>query len=283
MAAVEATADEAIERAADMLSRATRVVVLSGAGMSAESGIHTFRDPEAGVWKNKLLLALFGTPFGWNWMPGIAWTQYRRFRDPIAAAQPNAGHAAVAQMAAALRVDVQIATQNVDALHQRAGSDAATVYELHGSVMRYRCTKRGHPAAVPSGGGDGDAAAFPQAVPHCAECGSPIRPDAVLFGESLPADAWDRATAAVRQLSRGDVLFVVGTSGVVYPAASLPEYARQGVCTIEVNPERTQLSQSMGLHVPCGAAVAMPRILARAVQLKQQQQQQAASEAPSAI
>lgn len=263
--------DAAVEAAAMALAYAKRVSVFSGAGMSAESGINTFRDPEVGVWKNKIALYMFGTPFGWSWTPGWAWSAYRRFHGPIFAAQPNAGHIALATLPSRLGLPkdaVQIATQNVDYLHQRAGSPVETVFEVHGSVFRHRCIKRGHPIALPTD------QPLPEHPPVCAQCGSKARPDAVLFTESLPADQWEGAERAMRALRRGDVLFVIGTSGQVQPAASLPDYTAAGVVKIEINAERSGHTNQMDIFVEGPSAVCLERIVQRAVELKQQQQQQ---------
>jgi len=171
----------------------------------------------------------------------------------------------VARMSTALGgVPVEVVTQNVDGLHQRAGSPPETVHEVHGSVLRYRCIRNAHPYP------DFPADPFPATSPQCRECGSALRPDAVLFGEALPDAAWEQSVAAVRSLQRGDVLFIIGTSGVVQPAASLPEYAREGVWQVEINPQPSAFTATVDCHVPCGSAIALPRILNRAVELKDQ-------------
>lgn len=252
--------DHKVETAAHALAVARQVTVFSGAGMSAESNIPTFRDPEFGVWKNKLAMYLFGTPFGWNWLPGYAWSAFRKFYDPIAAAQPNAGHVAIAQMPEKLGVDVIVATQNVDSLHQRAGTPDGRVFEVHGSVYRFRCIKNGHPMEVPRD-------PFPDASPRCPVCGSPARPDAVLFTEELPQATWEGAVEAMRRLAPGDVLLIVGTSGVVQPAASLPGYVRKGATVIEINPNRSELSDSVDLYIEAPGSF-LERIVNRAQEIK---------------
>lgn len=254
--------DLKIEEAARILAAARRVTIFSGAGMSAESNIPTFRDPEYGVWKNKLGMYLFGTPFGWNWLPGYAWSAFRIFYDPIAAALPNAGHHAIAQMPERLGADVLVATQNVDSLHQRAGTPWDRVFEIHGSVYRFRCIKNGHPMEVRRD-------PFPDVSPKCPECGSSARPDAVLFTEELPSAAWEGAVRSVRRLREGDVLVIIGTSGVVQPAASLPSYARKGVHTIEINPSRSNLSDSVDLYIGAPGSC-MARIVDRAQEIQEE-------------
>ncbi|KPA78977.1 putative NAD dependent deacetylasemidazole (cobb) protein [Leptomonas pyrrhocoris] len=241
------------------LAHARRIVVFSGAGICAESGINTFRDPEVGVWKNKIALALFAVPFGWRWMPTMAWWGYKKFHTPIAAAQPNEGHRTVARLRDELHLAdadaVQVITQNVDALHQRAGSPTEFVYEVHGSVWRHRCIKNGHPMDLLVEG------KLPEAQPRCAICGSPARPDVVLFTESLPEDAWLKSEVAVCGLRAGDVLLVVGTSGVVQPGASLPELCAPGVVKIEVNIEHTAHSKGMNVCIRQSSSIALPLLL----------------------
>jgi len=274
-----AVSEDEMRRAADVISQARRVVVFSGAGISAESGIATFRDPEMGVWTSKIGLAWFGTPYGWRWTPGLAWRMYlSRFRDPIARARPNAGHYAIARLERlidqghALDKDVpqhfDILTQNVDGLHQRAGNKEASVAELHGTVNRHICSKNRHPHPYvidPATLGDDYDPATDEFFTHDSKraprcqvegCGSYLRPDAVLFMEGLPGHAWSAADRAVSSLRQGDVMLVVGTSGVVYPAASLPEEAleKPGVHVIEINPVPSAISSrvEMFLQGPSG-------------------------------
>lgn len=255
--------DAAIEAAARAVAGAHRISAFTGAGMSAESGINTFRDPEVGVWKNRIGLALFGTPFGWNWMPGWAWSNYRRFHKPIFEAEPNAGHYALADFASLLPSSpVLIATQNVDSLHQRAGSPVDAVYEVHGSVLRHRCIAKGHCIDIPTD------QPLPETPPCCPQCGSKARPDAVLFRESLPEEQWRGAVNAMQSLKAGDVLFVIGTSGSVQPAASLPDYCRRGVVKVELNAEESGHTANMDIFVKGPSAVCLPRILARAKQIR---------------
>eukprot|EP00012_Vannella_robusta_P003520 CAMPEP_0206190054 /NCGR_PEP_ID=MMETSP0166-20121206/4520_1 /ASSEMBLY_ACC=CAM_ASM_000260 /TAXON_ID=95228 /ORGANISM="Vannella robusta, Strain DIVA3 518/3/11/1/6" /LENGTH=272 /DNA_ID=CAMNT_0053606057 /DNA_START=301 /DNA_END=1116 /DNA_ORIENTATION=+ len=265
---------ESVEHVAQLIRNANRVVVFSGAGMSAESGISTFRQPEVGVWANKLGLAYFGTPFGWWATPGRAWKTYLHyFRNPIARAKPNAGHLALAELEKLLQKDgkqLYIITQNVDGLHQRAGS--STVFELHGTVYRHVCSKNKHPHEYeidPVGLDDSDydpeTDEFfnPKKPPRCSHenCSSYLRPDAVLFTESLPNDAWDGAYMAMSPLNDEDVLLVIGTSGVVYPAASIPENAakRKQTKIIEINPERSALTSTIeasgGIYLQATSAV----------------------------
>jgi NAD-dependent deacetylase len=229
-----------IERAAQHLREARHVCVLTGAGISAESGIPTFRDAQEGLWAQYSPLDL-ATPEGFERDPELVWRWYEWRREMIRAARPNAGHVALARLAG--RVPrLTLVTQNVDGLHQRAGSPS--VIEYHGNILRDRCTVE-HVVAT-------RAAASPASpLPRCASCGGLLRPDVVWFGEMIPADAMLQADAAAADC---DAFLSVGTSSLVYPAAGLAESAlRRGVPVIEVNPNPTDLS-AHALLVLRGAA-----------------------------
>eukprot|EP01095_Lingulamoeba_sp_RSL-Kostka_P007110 TRINITY_DN2243_c0_g5_i2.p1 TRINITY_DN2243_c0_g5~~TRINITY_DN2243_c0_g5_i2.p1 ORF type:complete len:412 (+),score=146.10 TRINITY_DN2243_c0_g5_i2:54-1289(+) len=364
-----------IQESAEILIHANNIIVFTGAGISAESGIATFRAPDVGVWTNKLGLVLFGTPFGWWLMPKISWKVYiKYFRNPIVAAYPNDGHYAIAKLeqlhlygvvddVSGLMIenevkdekeneiiivdDVKIGsdekekennrdndnddkdnggeiiglgindqenddddekivieeeignnnnnenviddnddkkkkkkkekkkqpkkkkkkskkkiidnhkfsiiTQNVDGLHQRAGSNSENIAEVHGTIWRHKCSKNKHihpykldpckfedeyiPSEDPFFDLDND-------YPQCPECSSHLRPDAILFTEGLPED-YNIGYQKVKKLSplNGDVMIVVGCSGVVYPAAGLPEMAKEyGITIIEVNPDKSNFT-----------------------------------------
>jgi NAD-dependent deacetylase len=210
-----------------VLHRAKSVAVLTGAGMSAESGVPTFRGEE-GIWKKfkPEELANFDA-FIKN--PELVWEWYKSRKQVIASIKPNPGHYALAEMEK--RYDrFAVITQNIDNLHRRAGS--LTVLELHGNIERNYCISCRKPFSneqVLSG----------NAVPRCA-CGGLIRPDVVWFGELLPTDVWNAAEEAAR---RADVFFSIGTSSIVYPAASLPMVAKEaGAYVVEVNIEPTPLT-----------------------------------------
>nr|CAG4708270.1 unnamed protein product [Naegleria fowleri] len=145
---ISIASDETIERVAQMIASAQRVCVFTGAGMSAESGIETFRG-SSGLWTGwigKIVLGYFGTPLGWTISPKLCWTQYvKRFYEPIAKAHPNPGHYALAKLQKQVFPNLQIITQNVDGLHQRAGSDPDKTYEVHGTVRRHCCVAERHP------------------------------------------------------------------------------------------------------------------------------------------
>ena len=214
-----------------------RVVVMTGAGVSADSGIPTFRGPD-GLWRNFRPEEL-ATPEAFRRDPLLVWEWYEWRRGLIRDAQPNAAHEAIARLPDAL-----VVTQNVDGLHTRAGS--RDVIELHGNIFHVSCVREGNPRM--------HAEAFPDLPPRC-ECGALLRPGVVWFGEALPEDAMPRAYAA---LQRADLLLVIGTSGVVYPAAGLAR-AYDGL-SIEVNPD-TSLGSACTFLVPARAAEATPRII----------------------
>ena len=216
-----AEATRAHETAIDALRSAQHVAVLTGAGISAESGIPTFRDALTGLW-SRFHAEDLATPEAFARDPALVWSWYRWRRERVLSAEPNAGHRALAELAA--RVPrLSLITQNVDGLHQRAGS--RDVVELHGSILRARCTGEGSTV-------DAWEEAEP-GPPACASCGAPLRPDVVWFGEMLPepalAAAWEAATSC-------DVLLSIGTSNLVEPAASLPWVAAgRGATVIVVN------------------------------------------------
>ncbi|HME79999.1 MAG TPA: NAD-dependent deacylase [Mycobacterium sp.] len=230
-----------------------RVTVLSGAGISAESGVPTFRDDKNGLWAKFDPYELSSTQ-GWHRNPERVWGWYLWRHYLVATVEPNAGHRAVA----AWRdyADVSVVTQNVDDLHERAGS--SPVHHLHGSLFDFRCDTCGLPYT-----GKLPEMTEPalEVEPPTHDCGGLIRPDIVWFGEPLPEEPWQRAVEAT---TAADLLVVVGTSGIVYPAASLPELAlARGTVVIEVNPEPTPLSDSATVTVRETASKALPTLLQR--------------------
>ena len=232
---------------------AKRIVVLTGAGMSAESGVPTFRQALDGLWSQYDPEQL-ATPEAWRRDPALVWGWYLWRMALVRAAQPNAGHLALA-VAASTR-DLRIVTQNVDDLHERAGS--SEVVHLHGGLFAHRCfaCARAHAAFdIPAA----DAAPLRVEPPRCVHCGGRVRPGVVWFGEDLPQAAYRTAADAAAQC---DLMLVVGTSGLVHPAAGLPAIAkRAGALLVEVNPVATGLSPLMDACVRSGAAVALPRVL----------------------
>ena len=210
-------------QAIDALARARAVVVLTGAGISAESGIPTFRGA-GGLWRNHDAMKL-ATPEAFAADPQLVWEFYEYRRQVVAKAEPNAGHRTLVEMEAAYP-EFTLVTQNVDGLHQRAGS--RNLIALHGDLWTLRCTEEGTERVetrVP----------MPELPPRCARCGALERPGVVWFGEALPPEAMPRAYAA---LGDAQLLLVVGTSCRVYPAASLvPVALRAGMPVFEVNVE----------------------------------------------
>lgn len=240
--------------AATVLARARRLVVFTGAGMSAESGVPTFRDALTGLWERFDPQAL-ATPEAFHADPALVWGWYEWRRGAARRAEPNPGHRAVATMAARVPETVVI-TQNVDDLHERAGS-AAPVH-LHGSLFAPRCSACARPAPLPDAGeepGEGRRLA----PPRCGRCAAPVRPGVVWFGEALPEQAFE---AAVEAAYRCDVLLTVGTSGLVYPAAEIPQVAaRRGGTVIQVNPEETPLDAVCAVNLRGSAARVLPALV----------------------
>jgi NAD-dependent deacetylase len=217
-----------MDRVAGWVRDARRLVVLTGAGMSAESGVPVFRG-SGGLWRNFRPEDL-ATPDAFRRQPELVWEWYLWRRARIAAAQPHDGHRVIARLETA-RAGVTLLTQNVDGLHERAGSRSPV--ELHGNLWRVRCAK-GCGVTVRD-----REAAPPRAQLRC-ECGAWLRPDVVWFGEALDAVVMESALQAVAAAS---VVLVVGTSAVVYPVAALPQIAQQsGARLVEVNVDDTALS-----------------------------------------
>jgi NAD-dependent deacetylase len=236
-----------IQKAIQILSTTRSLFVLTGAGISAESGVPTFRGKD-GLWKNYSAMDL-ATPEAFSRDPKLVWEWYHWRQDIIRAAQPNKGHVAIVNMEN--RIDsFMLLTQNVDNLHQRAGS--INVTEIHGNIFRARCTLCG--SSITHGMA---TSAAHKTLPLCA-CGGLLRPDVVWFGESIPQDAWRSALAFI---SSADTVLVCGTSGVVWPAAALPEYARQyGLRTIEVNLEHTPISEIVDVSLEGTTGEILPEI-----------------------
>ena len=240
---------DSLAKARDAVRGARSLVALTGAGISAESGIATFRDAMAGLWA-RFRPEDLATPAAFQRDPATVWSWYAARRALAAAASPNAGHRALAELetaCAARAAGFMLVTQNVDGLHHASGS--RNVVELHGNIRRVKCFEQGHPAAS----WDPDAA-----PPRCAVCGSMLRPDVVWFGEMLPAGALD---AAMHAAARCDVLLSVGTSGLVEPAASLPFAALEaGAVVIEVNAEATPLTPHATFALRGPAGTILPRL-----------------------
>jgi NAD-dependent deacetylase len=244
-----------IAEAARAIRASQRLVVLTGAGISKESGIPTFRDALDGLWEQYDPQQL-ATPRAFRRNPGLVWDWYSHRRELLAQAQPNLAHYAVADLERHL-AHVAVVTQNIDGLHQQAGS--RDVVTLHGDIRRNKCFAncQGDPTYVDVDALDWDRDAGP---PRCPYCGEYVRPDVVWFEEMLPPAALERAF----QLSEmTDVMLVVGTSGTVQPAASLPFLAREhGATIVEVNPNRTPITSIARWHLAGPAGVILPQVVA---------------------
>jgi NAD-dependent deacetylase len=244
--------EDDLERAARWLNAAKRVCVLTGAGVSAESGVPTFRDSN-GLWEGHRVEDV-ASPGGWDRDPLLVWEFYNARRANVATVKPNPGHYALAEMENRWGDRFTLVTQNVDGLHLEAGS--RNVLEIHGSLRHTRClgcgvvTNRG---AEPLG-----------PAPECPQCRGRLRPHIVWFGEGLPEDVWSAAMLAAHEC---DVFLVVGTSAVVYPAASLIPISKRHKAVpakvIEVNltPTEASASADVGLYGPSGAV--LPKLVER--------------------
>jgi len=236
-----------------------RLVVLSGAGISAESGIPTFRDALTGFWA-RFDAGRLATEDAFRADPALVWGWYRWRAAMVAAAVPNAAHMDVAALADDGHA-LTVVTQNVDDLHERGG--AREVLHLHGRLLASRCIGCGarvmpDPILAAPAPPEGGAREMP---PTCVQCGQAFRPDVVWFGESLPSDAWDAAEAAVDAC---ELLIVVGTSSLVWPAAGLPDRAlRAGTPVLEINPHATPLTPRATAHWSLAATAGMARLRAR--------------------
>ncbi len=229
------------------LRRAASVVALTGAGISAESGVPTFRDAQSGLWA-QYSPADLATPEAFQSHPRRVWEWYEWRRNLVKQAQPNPGHHALRTLLKRYSNPTLI-TQNVDALHHRAGSES--VLELHGNLFRTICSRERHPVT------EWSESPVP---PPCPQCGSPLRPDVVWFGESLPETTLTQAFEATRN---AEVFLSIGTSTTVYPAAELPfEAQRNGAQVIEINPETTPFTARADWTLQTAAGTALPQIVA---------------------
>jgi NAD-dependent deacetylase len=238
-----------LHTARDYIVQARRIAVLTGAGISAESGIPTFRDAAGGLWARFDPMKL-ASEEGFRADPQLVWRWYAWRRDLVSTAHPNAGHLSLATAQA--RFDAfELITQNVDGLHTRAGS---APIELHGNLMRTVCLARcGFIERDPLRLLVGEP-------PRCPTCGDWLRPGVVWFGEMLDLAMLQQAQAAA---ARCDVMLVIGTSGLVYPAAGLPaEALRHGAKVIIVNPQANELDELATVVVRGPAAVEVPKLLA---------------------
>ncbi len=227
------------EKLIEALRHARHVCVLTGAGVSAESGVPTFRDVQEGLWSDYDPLQL-ATPEGFQADPKLVWDWYRWRRNTVANVEPNPAHRGIAELGT-LVPKLSLVTQNVDSLHQRAGSE--NVIEFHGNIFVNRCFVEGCVVETPLEG----------EIPRCPGCGAPVRPGVVWFGEAIPAEALNLAFAAA---SDCDVFLSVGTSSEVFPAAGLVDIARgNGAITVEINPDPTRHGFEFVLENKAGTAI----------------------------
>ncbi|MCA9970885.1 MAG: NAD-dependent deacylase [Anaerolineales bacterium] len=231
----------------DALRQATAVAVLTGAGISAESGVPTFREAQTGLWAQYDPQEL-ATPEAFRRNPKLVWEWYAWRRELVAQAAPNPGHHALAQMAYHVP-RLTLITQNVDGLHQAAGSQHPI--ELHGNLSRIKCFDEDVVVAQWADTGE--------VPPRCPRCGGPLRPDVVWFGENLPHAAWQQAAAAARACQ---VFFSIGTSALVQPAASLPlDALENGALVVEINPQPTPLTHYVDLSLRGPAGEVLPALV----------------------
>ena len=233
------------ESVSDKIKDAKKIVFVTGAGISQESGIPTFRGAD-GLWRKYDPMQL-ATIDAFYENPKLVWEWYEDRRKNILNASPNPGHQAIADLEKFK--EVTVLTQNIDGLHQRAGS--SHVLELHGSIIRIKCTVCDFEDNITS--------KFETLPPKCNKCGNILRPDVVWFGEPLPQKVWKKA---IIEANTCDIMIIAGTSLVVSPANTLPIYAKQNnAILIEINPEQTAMSPEMQLSLRTTSAQALPPII----------------------
>ena len=254
-----------IDRARQLVGSARRILILTGAGVSAESGVPTFRGPD-GMWR-KFRPEQLATPEAFQADPRLVWEWYGWRRERVGACRPNAAHAAIAHLTFR-NEDARLVTQNVDGLHELALEEAASEgpfkgdsasraspIRLHGSLFQTRCTGCDH-RTLDRGPVDVRSEA---SLPRCSECAALLRPDVVWFGEGLDPEILQ---AAMRLAERAEVCLVVGTSALVHPAASLPLLTREsGGVVVEVNPEPTPLTALAVSSLRGSAGKILPELL----------------------
>jgi len=233
------------ELIADKLKNAKKIVFVTGAGISQESGIPTFRGTD-GLWRKYDPMQL-ATIEAFYDDPKLVWEWYEERRKNILQSKPNPGHFAIAELEK--YKEVTVLTQNIDGLHQRSGS--TKVLELHGSIIRIKCSVCDF--------NDNISTSFDKLPPKCNRCNNILRPDVVWFGEPLPQDIWNQA---ISEANSCDVMIIAGTSLVVSPANTLPVYAKQNnALLVEVNPEETIMSSEMDLSLKLTSAKALPNLI----------------------
>ena len=244
------TQTEQLAQARQWIAEAQNIIVLTGAGVSAESGIATFRDDASGYWA-QFKPEDMASRAGFMRNPALVWRWYESRRESVRQAQPNAGHMALARWSAHHPAHMTLITQNVDGLHERAGS--VGVLNLHGELRtnRWLNTPCNHCDMETVEAGE---------PPRCSFCGNMLRPAVVWFGEALPYQIWEAAETAA---NRCDLMVVVGTSAAVYPAAGLALRAkRQGARVVIVNPQASGLDDVADMRIQLPAAQVLPEIFA---------------------
>lgn len=237
----------------ETLKTAQHIAVLTGAGISAESGIPTFREAQTGLWAQYDPEEL-ATPKAFLANPELVWSWYQWRQEIVAGTEPNPGHIALTQIETIMTERgglFTLITQNVDGLHQRAGSN--NIIELHGNINRSKCIDCGTIVE--------EYLSTSHEIPHCVGCGGLLRPDVVWFGENLPEYALQAAWEAAQNC---DTFFSIGTSALVQPAASLPVVALQkGATLIEVNPNPTQISILTAYNLAGPSGEVLPELVGR--------------------
>ena len=232
------------ESISEQIKNYKKIVFVTGAGISQESGIPTFRGKD-GLWRNYDPMKL-ATIDVFNENPKLVWEWYNERRNNIFQAQPNPGHSAIAELEK--HTQVTVLTQNIDGLHKKAGS--SNVLELHESIVKIKCSVCDYNEEILT-----EIFGFP---PLC-KCGNILRPDVVWFGEPLPQDVWQNA---IEFASQCDLMVIVGTSLVVSPANTLPLYAKQNNATlIEINPEKTEMSEKMDEIIRNTSVEILPKLV----------------------
>ena len=228
----------------EKIQRFKKIVFVTGAGISQESGIPTFRGKD-GLWRNHDAMKL-ATIDAFYDNPKLVWEWYNERRMNIFQAQPNPGHKAIAELEK--YAEVVVLTQNIDGLHQKSGS--TKVLELHGSIVKIKCSVCDYKEEI--------LTEISELPPLC-KCGNILRPDVVWFGESLPQDVWQNA---INLASNCDLMIIAGTSLVVSPANTLPIYAKQNNATlVEINPEDTEMSGEMDVTIRNTSAESLPKLV----------------------
>lgn len=255
--------EEVLKQFAGHIANAKRLVVSTGAGISKESGVPTFRDAHDGLWAKYDPMQL-ATPQAFRRNPKLVWDWYQYRRDLIASAEPNPGHYALVELEE-LTPQMIIVTQNVDGFHQMVGS--RDVIGLHGNIQEFKCFDncQGIPTLIDIDALEWDKESGPPLCPYCQQAYA--RPNVVWFGEALPAEALERAF----QLSlQADVMLVVGTSGLVQPSASLPAITRRsGGMVLEINPNPSMITSIANQHLMVPSGEALPVVVNLVRQMKE--------------